>query len=296
MNELFDQLTLRFIFTLVVLASLFLYKHTHRILYPSFRTRVFQRFFPGRNHTDNFHLLSRIIGIGIIFSEFHFNMGHGFFLAIFDFIVRSMSAFVLYLGSLYIIESIVLYNFEYKDEIIRAKNLPYALVCFTHAVGIALNIKQILKVASESLVVFFFLWLLAMVLLGLVSKAYRLVSKLNFNGLLLQKNMTVSISYAGFFLGSSLIVMSGLDGPLNEIREYTVQIVLKFLLSLIILPVIMYGLKFLFKLEHKGGNTQDLANVDIGYGLQEGTSFLTSCLLTTVLTGQIHFENLYPIF
>ena len=296
MNELFDKLTLRFIFALVILAGLFLYKHTHRILYPSFKSRMFQRFFPGRNPTDNFHLLSRILGIGIIFSEFHFNVGQGLFMASFDFFVRSMSAFVLYLGSLYIIEGIVLYNFEYKDEIIRAKNLSYALVCFAHAVGIALNIKAILHAASESLIVLFFLWLLTMVLLGLATKAYPLTSKLNLNGLLVQKNMAVAVSYTGFFLGLSLIIASGLDNPLNEIRWYTIQIILKILLSLIILPVIIYGLKFLFKLENKNENTQDMANVEVGYGLQEGTSFFTSCLLTTVLTGQIYFENLYPIF
>ncbi len=301
MNELFDKLTLRFIFTAVILIALFLYKHTHRILYPSARTQILQRFFPSRNSADSFHLFSRILGIGIIFSEFYFKMDQGFLIATFDFLIRAISAFILYLGSLYVIESIVLYNFEYNDEVIKRKNLSYSLICLSHALGVALNLKIVLKVASESLIMLIFLWLLTMVLLGFATKTYTLMSRLSFNRLLLQKNMAVSVSYMGFFLGWSLIISSSLNNELLEIKWYTIQVILKILLSLIILPIFMYGLKYLFNLENdieKDGKseTQDLINVDVGYGIHEGACFFTSCLLTIVITGRVYFGNFYPVF
>ena len=301
MNELFDKLIIRFTFTAIVVITLFLYKHAHRLFYSRTQGPVIQKFFPSQNAADSFHLFSRILGIGIIFSELYFNMENGFFMASIDFLIVAISTFIIYLGSLYVIESIVLYNFEYSDEVIKKNNLPYSIICFSHALGIAFNLKIIIRVASESLMILLFLWPLTMVLLGLASKTYSFISKLKFENLLINKNMGVSISYMGFFLGCSLVVASSLNNELTEIRAYTIQVVLKLLLSAIILPIFLYGLKYLFNLKDHisiidNAGDKETGDVDVNFGLHEGANFFTSCLLTVVVTGQIYFGSFYPSF
>lgn len=305
MNELFDKLILRFLFTAVLCLSIFLYKYAHGLLYPSARSQMFKKFFPSKNSGDTLHFFSRIVGFGIIFSQFHFNLDNGLTFAITDFFIRSTLIFTLYLGAIYIIESIVLYNFEYQDEILKRKNISYALIAFCHAIGIAHVLKIILKASGSSIVVLFFLWLFSMVLIGFACKTYSLMSKLSFNKLLIQKCLAVGSSYFGFFIGWTLIIGSALDHELDNIKWYTIQVVLKILLSLIILPIFINCLKWIFKLVDdfeevkkvsvKNGG-QDYEPIDTGYGIYEGSLFLTSCFLTVVITGQIHFGTFYPIF
>ena len=123
MNEIFDKLVLRFVFIITIFLAIYAYKHLHRIIYPSLNRQIFQKFFPSKNEADTLHLFSRILGMGIIFSEFFFLMDQGFSYALLDFSLRAVFAFIIYLLSLFIIESIALYNFEYSGEILKRRNL-----------------------------------------------------------------------------------------------------------------------------------------------------------------------------
>lgn len=301
MNELFDKLILRFVFTLFLCGAIFLYKYAHTFLYPTARNQLFRRFFPSKNSCDTLHLFSRIIGIGIIFSEFYFNMSDGIYLALLDFSVDALIASTLFLGSIYIIESIVLYNFEYNDEITKRKNFAYALVCFAHSLGMAYIVKTVIAVSQTSLVMVFFLWLFAIVLVGFATKSYSLISKLSFNRLMVQKNLAVGASYLGFIWGWSLIIASSLQHELNDIKWYSIQVILKILLSLIIIPFFKKGLVFIFNfqddlLEKNSEGKLVNSQAELGYGVYEGAIFFTSCFLTTVITGNIHFGTFYPVF
>ena len=116
MNELFDKLILQILFTVLICASLIFYKYAHGIFYPSTRQHFLKRFYPTKNSSDTLHFFSRIIGIGIIFSEFSFNLSTGIGLAILDFFAKAIFGFFLYLISLYIIDSIVLFKCSVNDS------------------------------------------------------------------------------------------------------------------------------------------------------------------------------------
>jgi uncharacterized membrane protein YjfL (UPF0719 family) len=301
MNELFDKLILRFAFTIVVCLMLYLYKYAHAFLYPSIRQQMFQSFSPSKNSPKAIHLFSRIIGLGLIFSEFYFKLNEGISLTIVDFFIRAVLSFFVYIISLYVIESIVLYNFEYSDEIIKRKNYAYALVAAAHSIGLAFIIKAVLKVSGGSFVMLLLLWLFSLVLVGFATKTFPIMSKLPFNRLIIQKNMAVALSYSGFFIGWSLIVCSAFNNKLIYIKWYAIQAILKILLTLIILPVFMKGLKFVFKIkdemeENIDKDRIDYSDIESGYGLYEGAVFLTACYLTIVITGRIHFGTFYPVF
>ena len=54
-----------------------------------------------------------------------FDTSQGIFFAFLGFLVQSIATYSLFLVSIYILESISLYNFEYQDEILKRKNLSY---------------------------------------------------------------------------------------------------------------------------------------------------------------------------
>lgn len=302
MNELFDKLILRFVFTFFLCGVLFLYKYAHAFLYPSAREQLFKKHLPSKNSPDTLHLFSRIIGIGIIFSQFYFNISDGILLALTDFFIEATVITVFYLGSIYIVESIVLYNFEYNDEILKRKNYAYSLICFSHSVGLAYILRTVLAVSKTSMVIVFFLWLFSVVLIGIASKSFSTISKLSFNRLLVQKNISIAASYLGFMWGWCVIISSSLNHELVEIKWYSIQVILKIFLSLIIIPFFKHGLIYIFKIKDdlKENSIENKieyeGDAEFGYGVYEGSIFFTSCFLTTVITGHINFGNFYPVF
>lgn len=302
MNEFFDKLILRIIFAFYICAILFFYKYAHAFLYPSSRQQLFRRFFPSKNLSDTLHLFSRIIGLGIIFSNFEFILNDGFLIALFDFLLYATVALFLYLISIYLIESIVLFNFEYLDEVIKRKNATYALISFSHAIGVAYLIKVTLSVAGQSLTMLIFLWLFAIVILGLATKTFSLVSKLHFNRLIIQKNLGLAFSYMGFFWGWTIIIGSSLDHALLEIRWYAIHVILKIILAMIIIPIFLKGIGTIFNIQEDptGETTNEQGKIQddrlIGHGVYEGGVFFTSCFLTRVITEQIMFGTFYPVF
>ena len=141
-----------------------------------------------------------------------------------------------------------------------------------------------------------------MVLIGFASKTFPLMSKMSFNRQLIQKSIPLSFSYLGFFWGWVLIITSALDHKLINIKWYGIQVVLKILLSLIVLPIFTKGLKLIFRIydEKDDKNAQDHSDevdqVDLGYGVYEGSLFFTSCFLTIVITNRVFFGTFYPTF
>ncbi|MAE58210.1 MAG: hypothetical protein CME69_04975 [Halobacteriovorax sp.] len=301
MNELYDKLILRVIFAVLVCFMIYIYKQAHLVLYPSIKHQLLKKFFPSKNSTDTIHLFARIIGLGLIFSDFHINLSSGIGVAFMAMMIESLIIIALYLGSIYIIESVTLYNFEYADEILRRKNYSYSVICFSHSIGLALLINTIVKVSQGSLIIIFFLWLFSMVLIGFGAKSFPLLSKLSFNRLLVQKNIAIAFSYTGFFWGQCLIISSAFDHTLTDIRWYSIQVITKIILSLIIIPIFMKALVFIFNIQNEVPTTTDKngvisSDVEIGYGIYEGAIIFTTCFLTTVITGQITFGSFYPTY
>lgn len=300
MNELFDKLILRIVFCLYIWLMLYVYRYVHAYLHPSSKQHFLKKLYPSKNGAETLHLIARLLGIGLIFSEFYFYISDGIVYALVDFFIQATAAILLYIASLYIVDSIILYNFEYQDEILKRKNMSYAVVSSTLTLGVAYILRTIVEVSNDSLIILFFLWLLAMVLLGFASKTYSIFSELPFNRLLIQKNIGLSLSYLGFFWGWVLIIANALNNEMTDIRWYGAQVILKILLSAIIFPVFKKGLSIVFQLGlekvRPNAGSDELVEIDVGIGVNEGGTFFTSCFLTTIITGQIHFGTFYPVF
>ena len=117
MNELLDKLILRIIFSLFIIVLLAAYRFIHTFFYPSTRGDVLKKFYPSQNTAYSLQFFSRIIGVGIIFSSLFFHLNDGLGFAMLGFAIQTILAFILYLLSIYILESITLYNFEFDDDV-----------------------------------------------------------------------------------------------------------------------------------------------------------------------------------
>ncbi len=298
-EEQSDKLIIRIIFCLIIIGILIVYKYAHRFLYPSAKEQLFKKFYPSVNSADTLHLISRILGFSIIFTYLNINLSNGMLLAVADTIFQGLLILVLYLVSLFIGESITLYNFTYEDEISKRKNLSYGVVSFSLSISIALILRVVLDTSNHSLILLLFLWLFAIVLFGFCIKLYKYFSKLSFNKLVTQKNMALAFSFSGYILGSALLINSSMSRLIYTIPDYMQLVFLKILLTLILFPLFLYGIKrvFLLQDESKAGETVlNPDNPEIGYGIYEGSLFLSTALLTVVVSGQILFGVFYPVY
>lgn len=303
MNELFDKLILRALFTVIICLALVGYRYIHTYLYPmTVDSKQGQTFFPLQNSAYMLHLFARIIGLGIIFSEFSLQISHGILIAFLGIFIKIAIVFLAYLISVYVFESMTLYNFEFQEEILKKENVPYALVDFAQSISIAFVLKTVLGIAGNALLLFVLLWLFAVVLSGFVVKTFHLVSKINFSKTLSRKELAVSISYLGFIWGWTVVVCASLEQEMNEVKFYIVQVLLHILLSVIILPIFLWGIKWAYRLRYDYMEkravieSNGLHEVGLGYGVFEGAYFFTACFLTTVVTGNIEFGRFYPFF
>ena len=296
MNEIFDKLLIRILFTIFICLALFIYKYAHILFYPSKKKQIFKTIYPSENYVDTLHLFSRLIGIGLIFSTLEFNEYIGISISTFHFFVWSIIGIVFYLLSIYIMENIIFYNFEYKDEVLKKKNGAYGVVSFTSAICLAIIIKMIFQESENSIIILIILWLFSLVLFGFSTRLFKYVSKLSFNSLMLQKNIGLSIAYSGFLFGNTVVIISSFSHEHLDIGPYLIQVILKALLSILILPIFKYGISFVFKInESKNQGLEEEIN-HLGHGVYFASVYLTAALLTSIIIAQIHFGTIYPFF
>ena len=300
MAEIFDRLIIRILLAAFVCLMIYLYRYAHVIFYPSVKRQVLKKINPAENPADTLHLFSRLVGISIIFSSISFNETSGVFLSIFHFAVWGTIAVVFYLLSLYIMESVVFYNFDYTDEILKRKNMCYAFISFCHAIVVAYLSRTVMMEAENSLVILIVLWLYMLVIVGFSVKYYGFISKLSINSLIIQKNLSLCFSYGGFILGAGFIIASCFDQEHYDITVYCIQVLLKTILSLLIFPLFKKGLVKIFPIklgDERGTQSEiDLDRQSIGYGFYEGAIFLAGAILTTMIVHRIQFGTIYPFF
>jgi|GEM_PF-644183 len=317
MNQLIDKLLIRIVFTILICLTLVLYKYLHSIFYPSSRRQLFKNFYPEKNMADTIHLFGRILGVGIIMSEFNFSLNFGLGMAIYDLIVSSAIVFIIYLSSLYVLESVMLSHYEYAEEILKKKNMAYGLCCFGNAVATAFLAKVILSISKDSLIMLVILWLFSMVMTGFAVKTYDLISKLPFHKLMYQKNVAIGLAYCGFIWGQTIIICNALNHELIEIKIYSLNFLVKITLSALIFPLLKKAIQIIYQLREAESemtisgreayleadnaqitiaaqNAQE--NIQPGRGLFEGIVLMTAAYLTTVITGHVDFGSFYPVF
>lgn len=295
MAEIFDRLIIRILLAGFICLMIYLYRYLHVIFYPTVKKQVLKTINPSENPADTMHLFARMVGIGIIFSSITLNESSGFFLSIFHFSVWGLIAIALYLLSLFILESIVFYHFDYTDEILKRKNLAYGFISMCNALVVAYLTRVVMIEAENSLVILTILWLYVLVIVGIAVKFYGLISKLSFNRLMVQKSLSLSFSYGGFMLGAGILIGSCFDQEHYDITVYLIQVLLKSILALLIFPLFKKGLTKIFPTKLTTGQL-DLEMQQIGYGIWEGCLFLTGAILTSMLVNRIQFGTIYPFF
>ena len=303
MNELFDKLILRIVVAAFLCTILFLYKYAHILFYPPAKSQLFKKFYPSRNPADTIHFFFKDYWYwNHFFLVLYFNINDGLLYGLLGFFLQTIVTSTLFLLSIYILESITLYNFEYKDEIITRKNLSYGIISFSHAISIALLIKAITQNSNNSFATLLFLWPLALVLFGLLTKLYPFLSQFSFNKLIIHKNLALAFSYSGFLIGISIITISSLNHELINIVNFSYHVILKILLSVIIFPIFQKGIIKVFNIQIESKENQissedkkdEFLGPPLGLGVFEGSIFFTSCFLTSIITGHILFGNFYP--
>lgn len=293
MNEIFDKLLVRVLFSILIIISLLIYKYAHYIFYPRGRKQLFRKIYPSENPSDTLHLFSRIIGISIIFSSLEFNEFTAIGAGIFHFFVWSIFSLVLYLVSLYIMESIILYNFTYMDEILKKKNMTYAVVCLAIAVNLSFLIRLIISESNKSLIIMIILWLFALVMFGFATKLYQFVTKLSFNKLIIHNKIALGLSYSGYLVGVTTILCTAFINETHNIRSYIVGIILRVILGMILFPLFIKGIRFAFKIQD---DLKKPDNPSIGYGIYEASLLTTSAIFAATIIGHVYFGTIYPFF
>lgn len=297
MNEIYDKLILRIIFVLYLCLLILFYRYCYEFIYKIRNSNkiLLKHFGPEKKPAETIHLMSKILGIGILLSGLSLDLSLGLVSGIFLFTTLGLISFFSYIISIYIVESIILYNFEYKDEILGQNNMSYAIISAAISLSCAYLVSYSLSASHYSLPLFVLIWLFGLVIIGVGFKCYPLASQMPFNTLLTQKNLGISFSFSGFILGLSLIIVSAISRPIEELNWYAVQIVLKIILAMLIAPLLVLFITKIFKIrplavgEYRGEEA-------LGHGIYEGVLFFTTALLTKLITAKIIFGEIYPQF
>jgi uncharacterized membrane protein YjfL (UPF0719 family) len=212
----------------------------------------------------------------------------------FNIFLWGIASFIIYLASLYLAESIVLTTFDYKTEVLKKENLSYSVVTFFIAISTALIIRQIVTESENSLIILIMLWLLAMVIFGLSARVFHYFSKQVLAQDIYQKILGAPLSFSGYILGISIIIMTSFQQEHYDIKSYSLRIILKILLSFLIFPLFIKGLKKLFRMnDHlEYSESSPNANISTAKGIFEGGLFLSAALLTLLIVFNVQFSGL----
>lgn len=285
---------IQFLLVITVIFLVLIYKYAHVYLLSQGKKQVLNKHCPTTNPANTLYFFSRVLGLSLILLSFKFHLNTEIGLAIFHMIFWGSISFLIYLISLYIIESIVLYKFEYIDEVAKKENLSFSIVSFSNAIAVAIIIKQLLMESEDSILILILLWLFSMVIFGFANKSYQYFSRFNLSKHIVQKEIGASLSFSGFSLGISLLISEAFHISHYDIQSYFIRVILRILLCLIIAPLIYKGIKFVFNFSHithqEVFESETAQKNYLGYGIYEGALFLIVSLFTNMIANQITFS------
>lgn len=294
MEEIFDQLLTKIMFSALLLIMLVAYRFLHLLLYPHAKKQVMSLYSPFENMPDTIHYYARIIGICIVFTSFEVHLFNNIFMGIFHFIFWILVDIVFYLLALYILELVILHAFQYQQEVLKRKNLCYAIITATIAISLAILIRNIVVIADYSIPFMIILWLFMVVVFGLLAKQYHLVSRFSFSKSVFSQDLGVVFSYVGFLVSITLLVYFSFSQTQKSVGNFIISTLTHLLLCGILLPIFFYGIQRVFLMTQKMTIPiyhQD-HNQQFGVGLTEAMLFLTAALLTIVV---VFGANLYSV-
>ena len=113
---------------------------------------------------------------------------------------------------------------------------------------------------------------------------------------MIQKNLGLGVAYSGFLFGNTIILMASFSHEHHDISSYMVQVILKVLLGVLVLPIFRYGITYIFQIQEEGISTTKDETLHLGHGIYFATTYITGALLSSIIIGQIHFGTIYPFF
>ena len=136
-----------------------------------------------------------------------------------------------------------------------------------------------------------------MVLLGGAVRSYPQLSKLSFNKLLIQKDLSLAFSYSGFILGITVIMIASFSMNILSWQEYTVQVSLNIIKACLVFPIFRFAIRYVFRIKDPTLNMKEVNTqlLNMGYGIYEGVNFFTACFLTSVIIKRLEFGSFYPV-
>ncbi len=298
MEEVLDRFLIRIIFAIFVCLILFLYRYLHFVIYPKGVKQISTPFNLMSNLPNSLHYLSRILGMVILFSFVEFNRFFTLEMSLIHLFLLAIVLMISYLISIHLMEMIVLYKFNYKDEILKNQNLSYSLIIFSLNISVAFLLKTVMLKSNDSLIIFITLWLYVMTLLGLAGKLFIYYSKFQFNRAISQKNFGVAFSFLFYILGNTYILVKAFDQPQIEKYSYMLRIFFKCFSSCLFIPFFIFFIKFIFSLRIKKNELNQLLidpNKSVNFGVAEGLIFLISAYITSWIVYNINLSGLFSI-
>lgn len=294
MEEILDNLVLRIVFVAFIFILLIAYRFAHYFLYPNGRRQIKQVFNPLSNPCNSLHFFTRILGIAIVFTSLDFDYFYSLSLGSVHLFSTGLIAIILYLISIYLAESIILYKFDHTDEILKRENFSYAVTAFAIGISQAFIIRQVINQSSNSFIITGILWLLAMVLFGFSSKIYSYYSIFEFHKNIIQKKIGVALSYSGFLFGNTLLLVLAFEQEHFDIQNYILRVLLKVLLCLLIMPIFIKILYQVFTIKRTSSTDSFDDNKIFSLGLLEAIIYPTASILSSIVIYNINLSIIIP--
>lgn len=298
MNELIDKLAIQFIFLFLILGLTFLYNYLYSFFYTEQHRFTLKSFYPSKNSPHTIHFFARFFSLLYILGSLHVTIEQNIMSELFYFAFMSIVLFILFSVSLYILDSITLYNFEFDAEIFTKKNYTYALISAGNSIAAGLLVNNIATISFGSLINTIFLWLFSMVLIGFSIKIFSYVFKQSINRHIIQQNLSISFTYAGFIIGNALAIVSCFPKVQLPLEKYSLHVITSSLLLILITSLIFYAIKKIFRIQedYKGDLLEETdKEPEIGNGIYNGVSYFVSCYVAIIITEHINFGSFYPV-
>lgn len=298
MKHILDSLLIKFLFLLITIFFLYIFRKIHIFLAPKDVRNFHLKFYPIRNHVDSIHFFSRLLSIGIILSSLSIEIHPDLISNLMHFISWSAISVATYFASIYILEGIILHPFDYFDEIHNKKNYAYVLISSTLSICTAILIKTTIAQTGFyfllSSVTYAFLFVAFMVLL----KLYSFTSIFHLKNYIAKKDLSVALSYSGYIVAITILCVFAQEDSSASYQIHLLTILSKLIWAIILFPLFKLGIVYIFKVQAIQDKDPKAGNVypKLGYGIFEGATFCMSSIFTSLLMPAINITTALPIF
>jgi hypothetical protein len=137
-----------------------------------------------------------------------------------------------------------------------------------------------------------------MVLVGFSIKLYPFIFNQSLNRHVVQKNLSVAITYLGFIIGNTLVVLAAFPNKQLSFEWYSIYVFTSLLLLVLMTALIFWGLKRVFRVneDYVGDLVEDTnKEPEVGHGIHNAILYFCSSYLAIIITSKITFGSFYPV-